>query len=387
MAVIGSLLLISLSCYIIWKACDGFEVASEYLGRNLSEGVRGATINAIASSIPELFTTLFFLFIMYDAGGFAGGVGTTAGSAVFNGVVIPALVILSVLFFGVSQQVSVSKKVILRDGLFLILGEILLIYFISGTHLYWWHGLLLMLFYGVYVAYMLISMKKNEIDENEIDEIIETTEHDENPKSMLASLLSLDLESLVVGNREINNATAWPLLLIATGVIGAACAILVHGCEGLAFALNIPIYFIAVIVAAAATSVPDTIISVRDSMKGNYDDALSNALGSNIFDICFALGLPLFLFTSIYGPLTMSADTVADITELQLILLFITIIIFFLFYVGEQMGRIKAIVLLLIYGLFVSFIVASSADAQWTKPISEGLQNIVQIFDSIRFWI
>ena len=384
MAITSSLLLISFACFIIWKACDGFEVASEYLGRNLSEGVRGATINAIASSMPELFTTLFFLFIMHDSGGFAGGVGTTAGSAVFNGVIIPALVILSVLFLGVSQQVSVSKKVVLRDGLFLILGEILLIYFISGTHLYWWHGLVLMLFYGVYVAYMLLSMKKNETEEDTDEQ-----ENDENEpqKPMLASLLSLDLERLVIGQREISNATAWPLLLIATGVIGAACAILVHGCETLAIAINIPIYFIAVIVAAAATSVPDTIISVRDSMKGNYDDALSNALGSNIFDICFALGLPLFLFTSIYGPLTMSAETTADITELQLILLFITIIIFFIFYVGDKMGRFKAFVLLLLYAMFVSFIVGSSVDAQWTIPISESLQSIVQIFDAVRFWI
>lgn len=383
MAITWSLLLISFACFIIWKACDGFEVASEYLGRNLSEGVRGATINAIASSMPELFTTLFFLFIMHDSGGFAGGVGTTAGSAVFNGVIIPALVILSVLLLGVSQQVKVSKKVVLRDGLFLILGEILLIYFISGTHLYWWHGLILMLFYGVYVTYMLLSMKKNEAEDEVVNENVETTPH----KSMLISLLSLDLESLVVGERTISNATAWPLLLIATGVIGAACAILVHGCEALAFALNIPIYFIAVIVAAAATSVPDTIISVRDSMKGNYDDALSNALGSNIFDICFALGLPLFLFTSIYEPITMSAKTIADITELQLILLFITIIIFFIFYVGEQMGRFKAVALLLIYAIFVAFIVGSSADAQWTIPISESLQRIVHIFDSVRFWI
>ena len=122
-------------------------------------------------------------------------------------------------------------------------------------------------------------------------------------------------------------------------------------------------------------------------MKGNYDDALSNALGSNIFDICFALGLPLFLFTSIYGPLTMSAETTADITELQLILLFITIIIFFIFYVGDKMGRSKAFVLLLLYAMFVSFIVGSSVDAQWTIPISESLQSIVKIFDSVRFWI
>ena len=43
-----------------------------------------------------------------------------------------------------------------------------------------------------------------------------------------------------------------------------------------------------VIIAAAATSVPDTILSIKDARKGNYNDAISNALGSNIFDICFA---------------------------------------------------------------------------------------------------
>ena len=62
------------------------------------------------------------------------------------------------------------------------------------------------------------------------------------------------------------------------------------------YGLDIPILFVAVILASAATSVPDTVISVRDAKQGNYNDAISNALGSNIFDICFALGLPLFLF-------------------------------------------------------------------------------------------
>lgn len=50
----------------IWRACDGFETASQYIGRNLSEGVRGGTINAISSSIPELFTTGIALFVLGD---------------------------------------------------------------------------------------------------------------------------------------------------------------------------------------------------------------------------------------------------------------------------------------------------------------------------------
>ena len=83
--------------------------------------------------------------------------------------------------------------------------------------------------------------------------------------------------------------------------------------------------FIAVILASAATSVPDTIISIRDAQNGNYNDAISNALGSNIFDVCFALGLPLFLYCIIYGPITMSPETVQFSSELRILLLIMTI--------------------------------------------------------------
>ena len=66
MGIVIPLVLIFFTCLIIWRACDGFEVASEYIGRNMSEGVRGGTINAISSSIPELFTTLIALFLLVD---------------------------------------------------------------------------------------------------------------------------------------------------------------------------------------------------------------------------------------------------------------------------------------------------------------------------------
>ena len=90
MGILIPIIIIILCCIVIWKASDGFEASSEYLGRNLSEGVRGATINAIASSMPELFTTIFFLIFLKDTEGFSGGIGTTAGSAIFNGMIIPA---------------------------------------------------------------------------------------------------------------------------------------------------------------------------------------------------------------------------------------------------------------------------------------------------------
>ena len=48
---------IILSSYIIWKSTESFAISADFLGRNMSSGVKGATINAIASSMPEFLTT------------------------------------------------------------------------------------------------------------------------------------------------------------------------------------------------------------------------------------------------------------------------------------------------------------------------------------------
>ena len=141
MGIVIPATLIFFSCLFIWRACDGFEFASEYIGRNLSEGVRGATINAVFSSLPELFTTFIALFVFANAEGFAVGIGTTAGSALFNGMIIPALCILFVIGKVVAgthvKTVDVSLKVILRDGLALIAAGILLLYILMGQRLFW----------------------------------------------------------------------------------------------------------------------------------------------------------------------------------------------------------------------------------------------------------
>ena len=91
--MLASLIFISISCIVIWRSSNGFEVASDYLGRKMPPGIKGATLNAVASSMPEFLTTIFFLFYLRDAEGFSGGLGVTSGSALFNLLIIPALVI------------------------------------------------------------------------------------------------------------------------------------------------------------------------------------------------------------------------------------------------------------------------------------------------------
>ena len=382
--VISSLFLIALCCVIIWRASDGFETASEYLGRNLSEGVRGATINAIGSSMPELFTTLFFLFILKDKDGFAGGIGTTAGSAIFNGMIIPAVVILIVVLKRINSSVTISRKVLLRDGISILLCELVLIFLIGGNTLTWHHGAILMALYAAYAIYMLKSMKKNESAEEVIEEEEEDGEETID-KGFLQNLITLNLEPIFIKS-ELQSKNAWTLLIAAMVIISSACFLLVKSCEWLGDSMGIPIYFIAVVLASAATSVPDTILSMKDAQKGNYDDAVSNALGSNIFDVCFALGFPLFLFTMIYGPIKMSPETVQNVSELRILLFILTFVAFIIYISRSKLGGMSAFLLLLIYVAFTFFILGKSIESEASNEVSLFLKSVNDVIENMRFW-
>ncbi|MEL0225210.1 MAG: sodium:calcium antiporter [Flavobacteriaceae bacterium] len=375
MVTLSALFAITLAMLIIWRSSDGFEAASGYLGRNLTDGVRGATINAVGSSIPELFTTLFSLMLLGEVDNFAFGIGTTAGSAIFNGMIIPAVAILAVIGYGIAKKVNVSKKVILRDGIGLIIAELILIYMISGNYLTWVHGLVLMLTYVVYVAYMFTTMNKAE-ESTAVEQSQEVEEEHltEKKQSILKAFILLDFEDVFV-RKKINTFNAWMLLLFSMLVIGLACIVLIHSCELLSEELGIAPYFIAVVLASAATSVPDTILSYRDAVAGEYDDAVANALGSNIFDICFALGFPLFAFTLFNGPIIMTPETVANVAELQASLVILTIIAFLIYYFNNGLKQLHAYLLLGLYLLFIGFIFAKAYEYEWAIQLGQTIAS------------
>ena len=363
---------------VIWKACDGFEDASGFLGRNLSEGVRGATINAIGSSIPELLTASLALLFYVNKDGFAFGIGTTAGSAIFNSAIIPALVVGTVVYAGLATRVNVSRKVILRDGLFLLGAEALLIYLMSQPALGVGSGLLLIGFDVAYITYMLTSMKKGGDDATVLEGDSDDGDEGDSP-SLFKSIVSVDLTAIVVGKRELTTKRAWLLLGAAVAVIGFACHILVESCYGIGEVLGIRTYFIAVILAAAATSVPDTILSIKDAKAGNYDDAVANALGSNIFDICVCLGLPLLIYSLWTGQtLSLVGDDSGSIAELRILLFVFTAVIVLINFLSSGLKKTAVPILFGLYILFIAFVVGRAYDNPIANKIGVELQSISQ---------
>ena len=377
---------------VIWKSGEGFESASDYLGRNLSDGVKGATINAIGSSLPELLTTIFFLFILKNAEGFAAGLGTTAGSAVFNAVVIPFIVVLAVYFKFNKSEITISRKVIFRDGIALILVNVLLLVVIksnffgdpiSGESIYsltWKEGAVLMVFYLLYLAFLFLKMDKSKRDKVTGAKIDRSKIPSRSKMEILRSIRKFNFEQAFVGHGTITQTRAWLLLLFSMLVMSAGCYGLAEASIMLGDALGIPIFIVSVIIAAAATSVPDTFLSYKDALKGNYDDSISNAFGSNVFDIGFAVGFPVLLFGLLFGEIILDASVIKDISELLVLLLFITIAVFLIFISSNKLSIWKVMFMFLFYILFIFIILGKAYDVEVVKPISEYLLEFSNIF-------
>ena len=365
--LLTSLALITVASVVIMYASDTFESASSYLGRNMAAGIKGATINAAGSSMPELLTTAVFLFVYEDLDGFSAGVATAAGSAVFNGLIIPALCIFVVVIWGTKKDrveskvryIEVDSRNVLRDGIWLVIGEVMLIVFLGNTTLTWVAGALLLACYGGYFLHLMYHNRKYRSAPQEDEAEDETPEK----TSKLRAILTFDFNTIFFDGKPYTTGSAWTVLGAAIVVLGAACLLLAEAVIESAEALSIPTYFTAVVLAAAATSVPDTVLSVKDARNGLYDDAISNALGSNIFDICVSLGLPLLAYSLLFGEVSLSAvagESAAQVQVLRIVLLWVTVAVISLFLMGRKAGIGKATIMLLIYGAWMTWIADSA---------------------------
>jgi cation:H+ antiporter len=385
MEFIIAVLFIAISTILIWKSGQGFENASDYLGRKLSNGVKGATINAIGSSLPELLTTIFFLFVLRNSEGFASGLGTTAGSAIFNAIVIPLIVGLTVLKRIGKEDLRYSKGVIVRDGIALLIVDVLLLVLIKSggdqaRGLGYLEGVYLMVVYFIYLFYLFYTMDKSLMEKPDAEQVKQKITKKTSKSDFFKSIVKLDLTALVIGKKIVNSKLAWILLIISMSLMSGACYVLVESSIHLSYSIGIPLYIVSVLIAAAATSVPDTFLSYKDAKKGNIDDSISNALGSNVFDIGFAIGFPIFVYGLIYGDVELAVDTERNISELLVVLLFLTIVVFVLLGFSSKLSKIKVWILGVLYVGFSLFIVLKVINIEELDFLFNSLYKISELF-------
>tara|TARA_B100001250_G_scaffold11370_1_gene9868 strand:- start:4901 stop:5986 length:1086 start_codon:yes stop_codon:yes gene_type:complete len=351
------ILKIVFAIFILWKVSSSFDLAANYLTRDIGEGIKGPTINAIASSLPELFISFLFLFYYGDIKGFSAGYATIIGSSAFNIAVIPVVSFLVVFFRKKTQHFEVDRNILRQDGLFL-LGAVLL--FLGGLYygINKYFAVVLIVYYILYIRSLYISRKDNETgaEKNNIVRIEPST-------GILLDILNIRLFRVFTAGK-VNSITSIFVIIASIAIIAYSCHLLITSTEEISRYIGVNLFFVSFIIASIASSLPDTFLSVKDAINGKFNDSFSNAYGSNMFDICIGLGLPLLIYTYLHGPIDTTfaikrigslGDSILNGNVLiwSILLLLILTTVTSLIYYCKQLRFRYAVLILLLYLLFM----------------------------------
>lgn len=395
---------------------------------SLSDDVAGATFMAAGSSAPELFTS----FLSTLGAGDDLGVGTIVGSAVFN-----ICVIVGVSAFFAKGSRALDPRPLARDAFFyaMSVGVMLLVLLAPGSSgkATWWEGLIMVLAYGVYIAFMAFANKPYLKWTAHIAKRVQGTsatatdvetgrcclgaacgrggecEHDNEVSATTLSESNADLvivpldgkEGEATEETEVDQVEQGRLFLgvsLPTSILGwvAAPAILpwkllfrwtVLDCKRERWRLYWPVSFIIAVLwimalsyfmveatrlagcyvgvpsavmgltlLAAGTSVPDALASIAVARTGRADMAVSNAIGSNVFDILLGLGLPWLIAGGLGKPAKITVIPAGRVIVPIVILFFILVLLIAALVICKwQLSRTLGVIMFAAYASFVTY--------------------------------
>ena len=137
----------------------------------------------------------------------------------------------------------------------------------------------------------------------------------------------------------------------------------VEGSSSVASILKIPTIIVGLTVVAFGTSAPEAAVSITSSLTGNNAIAVSNVIGSNLFNILFIIGLCALL-----NELKIGKDVIkSDLPFLVVI----TIITSLFILINWNISRIEGMILLTIIFAYISYLVISALRSGGTKVIEK----------------
>ena len=138
------------------------------------------------------------------------------------------------------------------------------------------------------------------------------------------------------------------LSIICCIFIVIASDLVVDNARELATALNVSTKLITMTVVVIGTSLPEMTMTVIAAKKGEFDIALGNIIGTNIFNIGIVLGLPLLIF----GGFTAEHFNLIDV-------LFVHIAAFMLYYFAKNdkvLSKVEGIMMVTIFIIYYTYL-------------------------------
>ncbi len=301
---------------ILIKCADYFVDGASSLARNfkLSTMFIGLTIVSFGTSAPEFAVSVQSL--LRGSGDIV--LGNVIGSNILNILLILGL---SSLFHSLSVKNNTVKKelpiTILITSLFVVLISDVALG--NGDNMFTRQdALVLILFFTVFIYY-LIRMMRNKVDEEE----------EERP--MYNVLMSI----------------FWSIVGIVGIIFGSN--LVVNYASLIAGQLGVSERMIALTVVALGTSLPELVTSVSATRKGEYDIAIGNVVGSNIFNLGIVLGLPV----AILGGIEKISFHYFDL----LALLISAFLLFIFSYNDRKITKLEGIIMLILFVIYYSFVI------------------------------
>ena len=318
MDIVLNIILLVVGFVVLIKGADVFvDGASSVAGRfKISKTLIGLTIVAFGTSAPELAVSISS--IIEGHGDIV--VGNVIGSNILN---ILLIIGLSSMFHFLSvKNETVVKELPIAALITLAFTVLMCDNLFTGADNTFTRsdGIVILLFFAVFVYY-LIRMSRNKVDE------------DADPEQYM----------------KMGKAVLFTVLGIAGIVIGSE--LVVNGASGVASGIGVSDRLVALTVVALGTSLPELVTSITATRKGEYEIAIGNVVGSNIFNIGIVLGLPTALF-----------GTIPNLTfnYIDIIVLVISAVLLFIFAKNDRkITKGEGAILLTIFVAYYTYVIIS----------------------------
>ena len=300
------LLVFGMACLV--KGADWFVEGSSSVARMLKvpSVIIGLTIVALGTSLPESSVSI--------TAGLVGNnelaISNVVGSNIFNTLVVVGASAIITPFI-------MDKDIVRRDLKINVLVSSILAVFVSiNGYLDRFEGLILIALLVVYIGTLIRSALQNRTQEDD------------------AKTLS-------------------PFMSIVCIVVGVAAIILggnlvVDSATNIAKAMGLSDTLIGLTIVSIGTSLPELMTSIVAARKGESGLSLGNAIGSNILNIIFILGV-----SSALSPIAALTENIID----AWILVVIACFILWMSRKDDQMTRNKGILFVAIYVVYLIYII------------------------------
>lgn len=310
-------LLFALGIFFLVNGADWIVDSSSSIAKRLgvSSLIIGLTIVAFGTSLPELVVNV--MAALNNNGEIA--FGNVIGSNIAN-----VLLVLGVVAcFG---TIALKRETVWHEIPFALLASFVLFAMVGNLFSYKEYldggdALILLALFGIFLYYIFLMAQKNKKEFN--------------------------VEAVVDKNAFVTGAK----LILGVVAIYFGGKWVIDGATEIATIFGVSSFLIGVTVIAIGTSLPELVVSVMAIRKGNPGLAIGNVVGSNIFNVCWVLGI-----VPLINPIEIPIGVAFDVG----IMFLATLTLFLFVFVSKrhELRRGDGMLMLLAYVAYILFAVS-----------------------------